>query len=340
MNVICDVRAQLAKTLIVVAGLVGCSSRPHTSADAGPGTDATSETAPPGDGASDGASDVGSDSNGDAASQAFITARFGNFDTTLPAWDICVRTLLRNGTTIVTPDPLLAAIPGLADGVLLDRVTRWISIPWLPSTTESVSEMFLVRADTTDCSAPTERLLTGHVFGFFARTAGERNSFVALDPWLVNLVKGRPSCPSSKACVNFNNFLTLAGAADGGAAGPNIDLYIIDGGGRTRVYSRVPAGDCGPLEMPYVVEPFAFDRTTCTVEIPAPAAGSLTLAVGESGATDPFVQVELTDPAAQLFSLWIVGHRDGTGPAAKRAILCRDFAPETDAFSQCSRVAP
>jgi hypothetical protein len=334
MNMTSDVRARLVKAMIVAAGFVGCSSRPATSADAGPRIDATSEAAP-----GDGAFDVGPDGNGDAATQGFITARFGNFDTTFPPWDICIRTLSRTGTLIVTPDPLLAAIPGLADGVPLDRVTRRLSIPWLRSTTESASEMFLVRADTTDCRAPTEMLSPGLVFGFFARASGERNSFVALDPALVNLVRGRESCPTSKACVNFNNFLTVAGRADA-TPGPNLDLYMIHGGVRTRIYSRVPAGDCGPLEMPYVVEPFVFERETCTVEIPVPAEGPLTLAVGESGAADVFVQMELTEPAAQLFSLWVVGHRDATGPAAKRAILCRDFAPDTDAFAGCSRIAP
>jgi hypothetical protein len=335
MDMTSDVRALLAKAAIVAAGVVGCSASRPISGDGGPRTDASSETAPPGDGASD----VGLDGAGDAASAEFIMARFGNFDPDFPSWDICVRSSSRTGDPVVTPDPLLAAIPGLADGVPLDRVTRWISIPFLRSTTQSAAEMFVVRGDTTDCRTPTETFADGLAFGFLARTSGERNSFLAFDPGLVNLVRGRESCPTSKACVSFSNYRSLAGSPDAAAEpGPTLDLFLVQGGARTRVYSRVPYGDCGPLEMPFVVEPFVFDRGTCTVEIPAPAEGPLTLAVGVSGAADPFVQVELTDPAAQLFSLWMVGQADATGPAATRAILCRDFAPAgTDAFSQCSR---
>jgi hypothetical protein len=308
--------------LVAMTGAaVDCSSSSLASPDGGSAADTASDPMVNPD-------DAGGDSAPPAQS---IFGRFGNFDVNFPPFDVCRRTISRTSGATVHPTPLLSAIPELAGGVPFDRVTRRLEIPFIPSS-QAVTEMFLVRGDTTDCAAPTELLGGMLVFAQFAGAAGERNTFVALDPSLLNLVRERVSCPASTACLHFFNFST---PLDGSGIGPPLDVDIVDAGARTPLLRDIGTGNDGPAEAPFV-----FDRDTGTLEIPVSGRSLLTLAVSESATATPVAEVELPDPAGQLFSLWIVGRSDGTGPSARRAILCRDFAPDNGDFSDCSRIGP
>jgi hypothetical protein len=196
----------------------------------------------------------------------------------------------------------------------------------------ATSELFLVRPDTTDCAAPTGLVASDRVFGSFATTNGERNTFAAAGLGFFTLVRERATCPAATACVHFWNFLTDAGGKE---AGPHLTVELVDGATRTVVLSDIEAGEDGPA-----VAPFVFDANTGTTEIPWATDAPLRLSVREATSATPFIDVDIANAGGGLFTLWITGKQDGAGAAARHAILCRDSDPDAGAFSPCARVMP
>ncbi len=267
----------------VAAGAAACGGAP-----------AASDGGRPGDGGSDVPVGTGDGAIGDAASPFTVSARFANLDPDLGAFDVCVRTLTDTGF-VVAPQPLLAGIAGLADGVGADAVSRRIPIPFEPRSSGGRSELFLVQPDTIDCAAPTGLLRPDRVFGMFATTDGERNTFAAWPLGFNTLVRERKTCPAATACVHFWN-ITSASATD---FGPNLTFELVDGSNRTVVVRDLLGGEDGPAEAPFV-----FDTETGTTEIPwTDSTSPLRLSVREATATAPFVDVEIANAPGGLFTL-------------------------------------
>jgi hypothetical protein len=319
--------------LALIAGGAACSDS-KAKADGGlPGDGSLEVPVGPGDGAtSDGM--TADAAPADANPSLMLSGRFGNLDPDLAPFDACMRTLNRSGsgiTLVVAPQPLLAGIAGLEDGVPVDRVTRRFAIPF-QDRAAGPSELFLVQPDTTDCTAPTGLVASDRVFGVFAQTNGERNTFAAFGLGFFTLVRERATCPAATACVHFWNFLTNASGND---AGPHLTFELVDGATRTVVLTDIAAGEDGPA-----VAPFKFDSATGTTEIPWANDSPLRLSVREVNAATPFIDVDIANAGGGLFTLWITGKQDGAGGAAEHAILCRDSDPDTGAFSPCTRVMP
>jgi hypothetical protein len=321
----------VASLLALSTAAAACSSDSKPRDDAGtPGDGGIEVPLDPTDGASgDGAAPDGTAADGPAP--RMLSGRFANLNPDLGAFDVCERSLV-NGTVVVTPQPLLAAIAGLEDGVPVDRVTRRFTIPFYDRASGRPNELFLVKPDTTDCTAPTGLLATDRVFAHFAQMDGERNTFAAFQLSFNTLVRERATCPTATACVHFWNYMT---DATGAVAGPKLTAELVEGATRTVVLDEIAPGEDGPS-----VAPFVFDRTTGTTEIPWSAATPLRLSVREATAATPFVDVEIANAAGGNFSLFVTGKQGATGAAAPRAILCRDSDPDSGAFSACTRAAP
>jgi hypothetical protein len=166
----------------------------------------------------------------------------------------------------------------------------------------------------------------------FATTDGERNTFAAWPLGFSTLVRERKTCPAATACVHFWN-ITSASATD---FGPNLTFELVDGSNRTVVVRDLLGGEDGPAEAPFV-----FDTETGTTEIPwTDSTSPLRLSVREATATAPFVDVEIPNAPGGLFTLWIVGKTGASGPATRRAVLCRDSDPDDGSFTPCTTVAP
>jgi hypothetical protein len=319
--------SRIAAALFAIAAGATACHRPPAASDGGL----------PGDGGLEvpvGTGDVatGDGALGDAALPLTLSARFANLDPDLGAFDVCMRTLTDTGV-VVAPQPLLAGIAGLAGGVPTDRVSRRIPLPFAPRSSGRPSELFLVRPDTIDCRAPTGLVRSDRVFGVFATIDGERNTFVTSPLGFNTLVRERKTCPAATACVHFWNFTSGVNGTD---LGPNLTFELVDGSNRTVVVRDLPGGEDGPAEPPFV-----FDINTGTTEIPwTSSTSALRLSVREATATAPLVDVQIPNAPGGLFTLWIVGKTGASGPAARRAVLCRDADPDDGTFSPCTTVVP
>jgi len=322
------------KPSLLIAPLLALTATAAACSDSKPKEDAGL----PGDGGievpldpTDGAPGDGGAPDGSGPAPRFLSGRFANFNPDLGAYDICSRSLV-GGTVVVTPEPLLAAIAGLEDGVPVDRVTRRFTVPFYDRASGRPNELFLVKPDTTDCTTPTGLVAPDRVFGTFAQMDGERNTFAAFQLGFYTLVRERATCPAATACVHFWNYMT---EATGTLAGPKMTVELVDGATRTPILSEIAPGEDGPS-----VSPFVFDPNTGTTEIPWSASTPLRLSVREAGAAAPFVDVEIANAAGGNFSLFVTGEPGAADAAARRAILCRDSDPDTGAFSPCTRIAP
>jgi hypothetical protein len=290
-----------------------------------------------GTGAGDsGNAEVGDSGNAEAdAAPEAMSARFANFESTLPPFDVCLRAFWDGGFGVVPGVPYLAA-HGITGGVLLDQVTARVPIPL------ATGELFPVRVGTTDCTAPDAGIYpTGmeRVFPTWGSERegypGERRTHFAAASILYVFPDEPVSCSATAACLVLEHMLNYHPLPETGQQGPLLTLELVTEAARASIFTDQSFGG-GQYPDP----PFQFGPRTGVVEIPVSGAQNLRLALREKDVETPMFEFDLTEAAGQMFTLFAVGHAGGSGVDAPRVVVCRDFAPESSGLSQCTRIAP
>jgi hypothetical protein len=269
------------------------------------------------------------ESDGADGGEGRFLGRFANFDSRLPAFDVCMSLNPAPGAVFVRPGLPLFAEHGIApENVALDRVSARVSVPL------SAVELFLVPADTTACETATP-LSIGPFAPFFPAgersgfQAGDRFTFMAADPVFSSI--GRTSgeetgefrsCPAGSVCILFAAFSSYEPFPETPPQGPVVTLYLVLDG------TRNPVSWMG-------LTSFNFNDVILP-ELPLSGATSVELAIREQGGTADLISIELPQASGKIFSVWYVGHAGGAD--SPRVVLCRDSDAESGGLSPCTRI--